>query len=128
MRRMETGDAGAIYIGRDWTEQGNIIRYNFVHPIHNDASLDHVGIYLDDMASGVEIYGNVLYDIDLAVLIGGGRSNILRNNLILNCSRSVKLDARSMPGEWAANHSMEGQVMHRRLLALPIHSEPWRSK
>jgi len=125
---METGDAGAIYIGRDWTEQGNIIRYNFVHHIHNDQSLGHMGIYLDDMASGVEMYGNVLYDIDLAVLIGGGRSNILRNNLILNCARSVQLDARSMPGEWAANHSLKGQVMHRRLLSMPIHSEPWRSK
>ncbi|MEF2245279.1 right-handed parallel beta-helix repeat-containing protein [Paenibacillus sp. IITD108] len=125
---METGDAGAIYIGRDWTEQGNTIRYNFIHHIHNDVSQAHMGIYLDDMASGVEMYGNVLYDVDLAVLIGGGRSNILRNNLILNCARSVQLDARSMPGEWAANHSLEGQVMHRRLLSMPIHAEPWRSK
>ncbi len=125
---METGDAGAIYIGRDWTEQGNIIRYNFVHHIHNDVSLAHMGIYLDDMASGVEIYGNVLYDVEMAVLIGGGRSNVFRDNLILNCARSVQLDARSMPGEWAAKHSQQGEVMHRRLLAMPIHSEPWRNK
>lgn len=125
---METGDAGAIYLGRDWTEQGNVIRYNFVHHIHNDASHEQIAIYLDDMASGVEIYGNVLYDVDLGVLIGGGRSNIFRDNLILNCSRSVRLDGRSMPGEWAAIHSAEDQVMHRRLLAMPVHSEPWRSK
>lgn len=124
----ETGDAGAVYIGRDWTEMGNVIRYNFIHRIHNDASELHIGIYLDDMASGVEMYGNVLHDIDLAVMIGGGRSNVLRDNLILNCNRSLQLDARSKPGEWAEKHSTEGQVMHQRLQAMPIASEPWRSR
>jgi hypothetical protein len=124
----ETGDAGAIYIGRDWTEMGNVIRYNYIHHIHNDVSRLHIGIYLDDMASGLEMYGNVLHDIDLPVMIGGGRSNVLRNNLILNCRRSLQLDARSKPGEWAELHSLEGQVMHRRLQAMPITSEPWCSK
>ncbi|GGD72518.1 right-handed parallel beta-helix repeat-containing protein [Paenibacillus nasutitermitis] len=124
----ETGDAGAVYIGRDWTEQGNIVRYNYIHRIHNNVSKLHIGIYLDDMASGVEMYGNVLHDIDLAVMIGGGRSNVLRDNLILNCNRSLQLDARSKPGEWAEQHAKEGQVMHRRLLAMPVQSEPWRSK
>ncbi|MDF2650832.1 MAG: putative pectin lyase [Paenibacillus sp.] len=124
----ETGDAGAIYMGRDWTEQGVVIRYNYIHKIHNDVSELHIGIYLDDMASGVQMYGNVIFDTDLAVMIGGGRNNRLDNNLFLNCNRSLQLDARSQPGEWAANHSLEGEVMHRRLLAMPYDKEPWLSK
>ena len=29
----ETGDAGAFYIGRDWTQRGNVIRYNYFHDL-----------------------------------------------------------------------------------------------
>jgi hypothetical protein len=28
---LETDDAGAMYIGRDWTERGHVIRYNYLH-------------------------------------------------------------------------------------------------
>lgn len=27
----QTGDVGAFYMGRDWTQRGNIIRYNYFH-------------------------------------------------------------------------------------------------
>ena len=30
---LETGDAGAIYSGRDWTTQGNVVCHNFIHDI-----------------------------------------------------------------------------------------------
>ena len=30
---IDSGDAGAFYIGRDWTSQGQILRYNYVHGI-----------------------------------------------------------------------------------------------
>ncbi|HTY59258.1 MAG TPA: right-handed parallel beta-helix repeat-containing protein, partial [Bacteroidota bacterium] len=29
----ETGDAGAIHVGRDWTWQGNVIQYNYFHDL-----------------------------------------------------------------------------------------------
>ena len=29
----DTGDVGAFYIGRDWTSQGHIIKYNYWHDI-----------------------------------------------------------------------------------------------
>ncbi|MDH7571135.1 MAG: right-handed parallel beta-helix repeat-containing protein, partial [Armatimonadota bacterium] len=28
---LETGDVGALYTGRDWGSQGNVVRYNFIH-------------------------------------------------------------------------------------------------
>ncbi|MEC0090869.1 right-handed parallel beta-helix repeat-containing protein [Paenibacillus macquariensis] len=124
----ETGDAGAIYMGRDWTEQGNVIRYNYIHHIHNEETELHIGVYLDDMASGTKIYANVFRDIDLPVLIGGGRNNEMTNNLIVDCQKSLLLDDRAMPGCWAAYHLDEGQVMQERLEAMPYREEPWCSK
>ncbi len=29
----ETGDAGAFYIGRDWTQRGSVVRYNYFHAL-----------------------------------------------------------------------------------------------
>ena len=29
----ESGDAGAYYVGRDWTQRGNVLRYNYWHQI-----------------------------------------------------------------------------------------------
>ena len=30
---LETGDAGAFYTGRDWTTQGTVLRYNYIHDL-----------------------------------------------------------------------------------------------
>ena len=54
---METGDVGAYYLGRDWTERGNTVRGNF---FHNLGVGDVNAVYLDDCASGSIITGNVI--------------------------------------------------------------------
>ncbi|KRF18429.1 right-handed parallel beta-helix repeat-containing protein [Paenibacillus sp. Soil787] len=123
----ETGDAGAIYQGRDWSDQGNVVRFNYIHHINNDESEDQVGVYLDDMASGATVFGNVFHNVDFPFLIGGGRNNSITNNLIVDCPRSVHLDDRAMPGCWAAYHVEDG-TMQQRLEAVPYREEPWRSK
>jgi hypothetical protein len=44
------------------------------------------GVYLDDCMSSAEVSGNVLYHIDGGALFcGGGRDNIMRNNIIARC-------------------------------------------
>jgi hypothetical protein len=59
-----TGDAGAIYTGRDWGARGNVIANNFIHNISSIFSSDAVyGIYLDDAVSGIEVRGNVVYRV-----------------------------------------------------------------
>lgn len=106
---METGDAGAIYIGRDWTYQGNVIRYNYVHDVggYEDKYSGHgfsetMGIYLDDFTSGQRVYGNVLYNVTRAILVGGGRHNVIENNVIVGCRLGLHLDARGLG--WAKNY------------------------
>ncbi len=99
----ETGDVGAFYMGRDWTMRGNVIRYNFFHNLGGSKSefggegfFDAMGVYLDDAASGTTVLGNVFYKAGRGVLLGGGRDNAIDNNLFIECSPSVHVDARGI--------------------------------
>ena len=58
-------DAGAIYMGRDMSEVGNIIRYNFIYSIHNahKTGLGTCAVYFDDWSIYNMVYGNYFYDI-----------------------------------------------------------------
>lgn len=95
----ETSDAGAFYMGRDYTERGNVLRHNYFH----DLGMGDVNaIYLDDMASGTAVYGNVVFKASRGVLIGGGRDNTLRNNIFADCKVSISIDARATT--WAHKH------------------------
>jgi hypothetical protein len=82
-----TSDAAAIYSGRDWGYRGNIIRYNFIHHIQSDlGGRGTNGILLDDCMSSAQIFGNIFYKVsDIAIVCGGGRDNIMTNNLIALC-------------------------------------------
>ena len=61
----EVSDAGAFYMGRDVTEAGNVIRYNFFHDIHGykGESAGACAIYLDDGASFNRVHGNIFYRV-----------------------------------------------------------------
>lgn len=93
----ETSDAGAFYMGRDYTARGNIVRYNYFHDL--DTKADVQSIYLDDFASGVTVFGNLCYKGGRAVQIGGGRDNTVANNVFIDCVPAVHVDARGLT--WA---------------------------
>ncbi len=95
----ETGDVGAFYIGRDWTCRGNSIRYNYFHHLYGPGFLGVNAVYLDDFASGTTIFGNVFYQAGRAAFIGGGRDNLVENNIFVECDLSVQVDARGL--SWA---------------------------
>ena len=98
----ETGDAGAIHTGRDFTWQGNVIRYNYWHDLKGPGLHGVIAVYLDDFSCGYAIYGNVFYRAGRAVELGGGRDNTVTNNLFVDCAPAVHLDARGLG--WAANY------------------------
>ena len=120
----ESNDAGAIYAGRDWTMRGTVIRHNYLHHINGFQGRGSVGIYLDDMFSGTEIYGNVFYLVTQAVFIGGGRDCIVENNLFVDCQPALHIDARAM--NWASSHV--DATMTERLNAMPYKSDLWRKR
>ena len=96
----ETGDAGAIHTGRDWTWRGNVIRYNYFHDLKGPGLHGVMAAYLDDWSSGFTIEGNVFYKAGRAAFIGGGRDNTVDNNIFVDCSPSVHVDARGLG--WAS--------------------------
>lgn len=88
----ETTDAGAIYSGQDFLSYGTVIRYNYIENIdtESDPVYGHaVGIYLDDYYAGAKVYGNIMNNVDVAFQLGGGRSNIFTNNIIMNAPRGA---------------------------------------
>jgi hypothetical protein len=95
----ESGDAGAIHTGRNWTWRGNRILNNYFHDLQGPGLHGVMGMYMDDWASGFIVTGNIFYRAGRATLIGGGRDNIVENNLYVECSPSIHLDARGL--SWA---------------------------
>lgn len=119
----KSNDAGAIYAGRDWTARGNVIKYNFLHDITGLNNKGAKGIYLDDEFSGVTIYGNIFDNVHDAVFIGGGRDNLVVNNLFINSEPSIHIDARGVG--WAK--SQISQLMNK-LNKVPYQSEIWKNE
>ncbi len=96
---LETHDVGAFYLGRNYTERGNVVRYNYFHNIGQPGvKADDLvqAVYLDDCASGTVVYGNVFYRAGRAAMIGGGRDNTIENNIFVECTPSVHVDARGL--------------------------------
>lgn len=125
----ETGDVGVIYTGRDFTQRGTRIRQNYIHDIAGFGGPGAFGIYLDDTASGIEVVGNVIFQAEAGVLVGGGRENVIRDNLIVQCAQSIQYDSRGYDREWYASATVYPQgIMFRRLVAAPLQSAVWRAR
>ena len=122
----EAGDVGAFYIGRDWTERGNIVRGNYFHHISGSGMYGASAVYLDDCASGTTVIGNLFYKAGMAVEIGGGRDNTVENNVFVECSPAVHADSRALLGHHAWVE--DGGVLKNELLAMPYSKPPWSER
>ena len=95
----QTGDAGAIYMGRNLTMRGTVIQHNYFHDIGptlktSDGFVDVMAVYLDDCFCGTTIVGNIFERVGRAAMIGGGRDNTIANNLFIGCNPAIHVDAR----------------------------------
>jgi hypothetical protein len=125
---LDTGDAGAVYCGRDWTSHGNIIRGNLFSSIRGTDARFQNAVYLDDMASGFLVETNLFVACNWGILAGGGRDNTIRGNVFASCGKAISYDARGVG--WMAPHIADPatSTLHRNLAAMPIEREPWRSR
>ena len=94
----ETGDAGAIYTGRDYTYRGNIVSNNYIHHLGGAGmvGMGTMGIYNDDCVSGTVMEGNIFFEVSRAVFLGGGRDFQVRGNLFVDCYPSIEIDGRGV--------------------------------
>ena len=123
---LETGDVGAFYLGRDWTQRGNVVRYNYFHET-GGVGMGSMAVYLDDCASGTVVFGNIFYRTQRAAFIGGGRDNRVENNVFVECTPSVSLDGRGLDHSpvW---HDMVYKYMKAQLEAMHPHESPYRER
>ncbi|HMK16822.1 MAG TPA: right-handed parallel beta-helix repeat-containing protein [Chitinophagaceae bacterium] len=116
-------DMGAIYYGRDPSEFGNKVQYNFFHHIGNDHGLI-VSVYHDDGACGMEVTGNIFYLAGMrSVLIGGGSDNVYRNNIFIGSPMAFHLDNRLMG--WAKGNLDKDGIFQKRLEAVNYKQAPY---
>jgi hypothetical protein len=122
----ETGDVGAFYMGRDWSMRGNLLRHNYFHHLSGPGLHGAMAVYLDDAASGTTIFGNIFYQAGRAAFVGGGRDNIIDNNIFVECKPSVHVDSRGLG--WMSETAAPGGFMHKQLAAVPYQQPPWSTK
>lgn len=119
----QSNDAGAVYTSppdETWSMRGHKIRYNYLHHIHGFKGKGCFGVYLDDCFSSAEISNNIFYDVATPILIGGGRDNIMTNNMFINCPRAFAIDARGLG--WAKG---VGVFATKELIDLNYKQPPW---
>ena len=119
----ESGDAGAYYVGRDWTQRGNVLRYNYWHDIVGSTGYGGMTIYLDDQHCGHTIHGNLFERCMQSVFIGGGDDNVVTNNVFLDCWKSAHLDNRGMGWQKKATDDPQG-TLRSRLRFDALHQRP----
>ncbi|MBE6542243.1 MAG: right-handed parallel beta-helix repeat-containing protein [Ruminococcaceae bacterium] len=128
-----SSDAGAIYQGGNWSSRGTVMRYNIISDIGGYPGYYPNGIYFDDGMSGQTAYGNIITKCQgFAFLIGGGRENIVKHNIIVHSNRGINYDDRYRDGfvgdGWAQGIKKRGSGMWNTLNYVPYLEEPWKSK
>lgn len=123
----ESGDAGAFYVGRDWTQQGTILRYNYWHHIVGAGGDGGITIYLDDQQSGHTIHGNLFERTSYSTFIGGGRDNRVTNNVFIDCWRGAHMDNRGMGWMHEMTQDPDG-TLRTRLRGMPYQGALWSER
>lgn len=78
-------DASAWYLGRDPSDQGNIVRSNFFYDVGRPDRKWTMGVYCDDATCGVLVEGNVFYRVASygTVYSNGGHDITVKNNIFI---------------------------------------------
>ena len=118
-----SNDAGAMYCGYNWSMRGNVIRYNYLHDITGYEGKGCVGVYLDDEFSSALIFGNIFYRVTRAAFIGGGHDTTIENNIFVDCTPALHIDARGLG--WQADSTNR---LMKTVTDMPYNEEPWRSR
>ena len=93
---LETDDGGAIYTeGINWLgSRGSTVRYNYLHDIsgwgfysgQRATPFMAEGVYLDNLAGGVSVIGNIVTRMSgPGIYLNGGSDNQVLNNMVVDC-------------------------------------------
>ncbi|MEO6686097.1 MAG: right-handed parallel beta-helix repeat-containing protein [Dyadobacter sp.] len=118
----EVDDQGAFYYGRDASERGHKVRFNYFHHLGN--SNRTTAIYHDDGACGMEVFGNIFFKAGtIPILIGGGQDISYKNNLFIDSPLGIHVDNRFQ--NWSKNSLDKDGVIDKRLKAVKFDQPPY---
>ena len=83
---LNSNDTSPWYIGRNPSDRGHMIRYNFFDHCGNKKRMN-MGIYCDDSSAGITVFGNIFNDMmtDHGVLFSNtGWDLVMKNNIVIN--------------------------------------------
>lgn len=83
---LNSNDTSPWYMGRNPSDRGNIVRYNYFDNCGNPNRMT-MGIYCDDSSSDVYVFGNVFNNMktDHGVLFSNaGWHLVMKNNIVIN--------------------------------------------
>jgi hypothetical protein len=123
---LETGDVGAICMGRDWTYLGNVIRHNYIHHT-GGVGMGSMGVYLDENAGGATIFGNVFWKVQRPAFLGGGRHSTVANSVFVDCNPAIQMDGRGLDKKpvW---HDQVYKTMTKRLEVTNYHQPQYSTR
>ncbi|WP_458760143.1 NosD domain-containing protein [Afipia sp. TerB] len=128
----ESGDAGFIYTGQDFTSQGTVIRGNVLLGTGSRYFQNARGICLDEFSSGNTLTGNVIVSIPYGILMNGGKDNTFTSNIFVLSTPSIWAAALGYAPwwqPWKNDHlKVPDGLTVKNLYRLPIDSEPWTSR
>lgn len=82
---LDSNDTSAWYLGRDPSDQGNVVANNFFHDVGRPDRKWLMGVYCDDATAGVTVENNVFYKVGSfgSVYTNGGHDIVVRNNIFI---------------------------------------------
>lgn len=131
---LNSNDTSPWYIGRDPSDRGNIVRYNYFHHCGNPDRMN-MGIYCDDSTTDVEVYGNVFYKMNTnhgVLFSNSGWGITMKNNIIIEpISHSAQLSAHYYT--WAQGQAIpmfaeDGLIRHRLTKNVDVYKSPYAEK
>lgn len=104
----------AIVTEGNVTSRGSKIHHNYI------AKGPDIGVLLNDFSSQITVTDNLFSDLSVGLEMRGGRDNLIRGNLSMNCEKSLVLN--SLPVTGSVKRKLQGQ-----LEKAPYKEEIWSS-
>ena len=131
---LNSDDTSPWYIGRDPSDRGNVVRYNYFHHIGNPNRMN-MGIYCDDSSADVFVFGNVFYKMETKhgiLFTNSGWDLTMKNNIIIEpTDATAQISAHYYTWAAGSEKSMfgEGGLIRARLTkSVSYTTEPYASK
>lgn len=131
---LNSNDTSPWYIGRDPSDRGNVVRFNYFHHCGNPQRMT-MGIYCDDSTTGVTVHGNVFYKMNHTSGVffsnTGWDLTVTGNIIVEPLSHSVEISAHYYTWAVAEGPAMfgpKGLIRKRLLESVNIHQPPYKTR